>query len=176
MVPQFSSQPAQKAVKIGVGLPGKVTVPTGAAYPEGISSYSITFSQDDWDNDRAATAVVTEPAGLPMAVVPPGSGSSAPLHAGGNILEKSMILTANWTLFAAPEYAASLLEENNTSKEQDRFLDTAYRVGPQNSAGQSMSNSNITPLFFKMAQNLDLRCFLVPAPWVLGPKHVSNPE
>ena len=34
----------------------------------------------------------------------------------------------------------------------------------------------IAPLFFKMAQNLDLRCVLVPAPWVLGPKHVSNPE
>ena len=42
--------------------------------------------------------------------------------------------------------------------------------------GQSISNSYITPLFFKMAQNLDLRCVLVPAPWVLGPKHVSNPE
>ena len=27
-----------------------------------------------------------------------------------------------------------------------------------------------------MAQNLDLRCVLVPAPKVLGPKHVSNPE
>ena len=32
------------------------------------------------------------------------------------------------------------------------------------------------PFFVKMAQNLDLRCVLVPAPWVLGPKHVSNPE
>ena len=40
----------------------------------------------------------------------------------------------------------------------------------------AISNSYITPLFFKMAQNLDLRCVLVPAPWVLGPKHVSNPE
>ena len=40
---------------------------------------------------------------------------------------------------------------------------------------QSISNSNIAPLFVKMAQNLDLRCVLVPAPWVLGPKHVSNP-
>ena len=27
-----------------------------------------------------------------------------------------------------------------------------------------------------MAQNLDLRCGLAPAPWMLGPKHVSNPE
>ena len=27
-----------------------------------------------------------------------------------------------------------------------------------------------------MAQNLDLRCVLVPAPWVLGPHHVSNSE
>ena len=35
------------------------------------------------------------------------------------------------------------------------------------------SKSNIAPLFFKMAQNLDLRCVLVSAPWVLGPKHVS---
>ena len=34
----------------------------------------------------------------------------------------------------------------------------------------------IAPLFFIMARNLDLRCVLVPAPWVLGPKHVSNPE
>ena len=42
--------------------------------------------------------------------------------------------------------------------------------------GQSISNIYTTPLFFKMAQNLDLRCVLVPAPWVLGPKHVSNPE
>ena len=32
------------------------------------------------------------------------------------------------------------------------------------------------PLFFKIAQNLDLRCVSAPAPWVLGPKHVSNPE
>ena len=31
------------------------------------------------------------------------------------------------------------------------------------------------PLFFKMAQNLDLRFVLVQAPWVLA-KHVSNPE
>ena len=30
---------------------------------------------------------------------------------------------------------------------------------------QSFSNSYITPLFFKMAQNLDLRCVLVSAPW-----------
>ena len=30
--------------------------------------------------------------------------------------------------------------------------------------------------FCQMAQNLDLRCVLVPAPWVLWPKHVSNPE
>ena len=37
-------------------------------------------------------------------------------------------------------------------------------------------NSNITPLFCKMAQNLDLRCVLyrIPAAWVLGPKHVST--
>ena len=27
-----------------------------------------------------------------------------------------------------------------------------------------------------MAENLDLRCVLVTAPWVLGSKHVSNPE
>ena len=40
----------------------------------------------------------------------------------------------------------------------------------------ALSKSYIAPLFFKMAQNLDLRCVLVPAPWVLGPKHVSNPE
>ena len=43
-------------------------------------------------------------------------------------------------------------------------------------AGESISKIYTTPLFFKMAQNLDLRCVLVPAPWVLGPKHVSNPE
>ena len=43
-------------------------------------------------------------------------------------------------------------------------------------ARQSQILIRIAPLFFKMAQNLDLRCVLVPAPWVLGPKHVSNPE
>ena len=32
------------------------------------------------------------------------------------------------------------------------------------------------PFLSKMARNLDLRCVLVSAPWVLGPKHVSNPE
>ena len=32
------------------------------------------------------------------------------------------------------------------------------------------------PFCFKMAQNLDLRYVLAPAPWVVGPKHVSNPE
>ena len=42
--------------------------------------------------------------------------------------------------------------------------------------GQSISNPYITPLFFKMAKNLDLRCVLASAPWVLRPKHVSNPE
>ena len=49
---------------------------------------------------------------------------------------------------------------------------------PQTNRGrsQSISNPYLTPLFFKMAQNLDLRCVLVSAPWVLGPKHVSNPE
>ena len=44
----------------------------------------------------------------------------------------------------------------------------------------TLHSQNLTsrPLFFKMAckQNLDVRCVLVPAPWVLGPKHVSNPE
>ena len=36
----------------------------------------------------------------------------------------------------------------------------------------------IVPLLFKMAckQDLGLRCGLAPAPWVLGPNHVSNPE
>ena len=29
--------------------------------------------------------------------------------------------------------------------------------------------------FVNMARNLDLRCVWVPAPWVLAPKHVSNP-
>ena len=42
--------------------------------------------------------------------------------------------------------------------------------------GPSIPNVNIAPLFVKMAQNLDLRCVLVPAPWVLGPKHFWNPE
>ena len=39
----------------------------------------------------------------------------------------------------------------------------------------SQSQILITPLFCKMAckQNLDLRCVLVSAPWVLGPKHAS---
>ena len=37
---------------------------------------------------------------------------------------------------------------------------------PHRGRGQSISNSNITPLFFKMdcKQNLDLRCVLVSAP------------
>ena len=43
-------------------------------------------------------------------------------------------------------------------------------------AGGASIPNYIAPLFFKMAQNLDLRCVLVPAPWMLGPKHVSNPE
>ena len=43
-------------------------------------------------------------------------------------------------------------------------------------SGHVNPNFNIAHLFFKMAENLDLRCVLVPAPWVLGPKHVSNPE
>ena len=30
--------------------------------------------------------------------------------------------------------------------------------------------------FFQNGANLDLRCVLLPAPWVLGAKHVSNPE
>ena len=47
---------------------------------------------------------------------------------------------------------------------------------PNATIGQTISKIYTTPLFFKMAQNLDLRCVLVPAPWVLGPKHVSNPE
>ena len=34
----------------------------------------------------------------------------------------------------------------------------------------------LLPNFFKMTQNLDLRCVLVQARWVLGPKQVSNPE
>ena len=28
----------------------------------------------------------------------------------------------------------------------------------------------------KLGQQLDLRCVLAPTPWLLGPKHVSNPE
>ena len=42
--------------------------------------------------------------------------------------------------------------------------------------GPSISNSNIALLFVKMAQHLDLGCVLVLAPWVLGAKHVSNPD
>ena len=34
--------------------------------------------------------------------------------------------------------------------------------------GQSISNSNIAPLFVKMAQNLDLRCVLISDPSTLG--------
>ena len=41
----------------------------------------------------------------------------------------------------------------------------------QDDAGQS----NIKLYKHKMARHLDSRCVLVPAPWVLGPKHVSNP-
>ena len=42
-------------------------------------------------------------------------------------------------------------------------------------AGQSISKIYTTPLSFKMActQNLDLRCVLVPAPWVPVPTYVS---
>ena len=61
----------------------------------------------------------------------------------------------------------------------DREVDDLERdanVPAHSDAGQSISNSNIAPLFVKMAQHLDLRCVLVPPPWVLGPKHVSNPE
>ena len=42
--------------------------------------------------------------------------------------------------------------------------------------GPPISNSSIAPLVVKMAQHLDLRCVIVAAPWVLGPKYVSNPE
>ena len=35
--------------------------------------------------------------------------------------------------------------------------------------------SNIKLYKHKMARHLDSRCVLVPVPWVLGPKHVSNP-
>ena len=56
-----------------------------------------------------------------------------------------------------------------------RSLAVVARDQPH-AAGPSISNSKIAPLFVKMAQNLDLRCVSVPAPWVLAPKHVSNPE
>ena len=37
--------------------------------------------------------------------------------------------------------------------------------------GQSITHYNIAP-HLACKQNLDLRCVLVPAPWVLGLKHV----
>ena len=51
-------------------------------------------------------------------------------------------------------------------------------VGPWNDTRTACQSHILTPLppFFKMAQNMDLRCVLVTKPWVLGPKHVSNPE
>ena len=52
----------------------------------------------------------------------------------------------------------------------------SFMIGAKEISGYvdlALSKSYIAPLFFKMAQNLDLRCVLVPAPWVLGPKHVS---
>ena len=57
---------------------------------------------------------------------------------------------------------------------------TGKRVLRYCGLGPPISHSYTTPLFFKMARNLDLRCDLFPAPWVLpwvlGRKHVSNPE
>ena len=45
---------------------------------------------------------------------------------------------------------------------------------PCHTASQSQMTTSL-PFFFKLVckQNLDLRCVLVPAPWL---KHVSNPE
>ena len=40
--------------------------------------------------------------------------------------------------------------------------------------GQPSTSSNIAPSFFKLAHNLNVRCVLVPAPWMLvGPKHLG---
>ena len=49
-----------------------------------------------------------------------------------------------------------------------------YIAQAHSMAGPSISNSNIAPLFVKMAQNLDLRCVLVPAPWVGGGQNTSR--
>ena len=38
----------------------------------------------------------------------------------------------------------------------------------------NLKPSNIAPLLVKMAQNLDLRCVLVPAPRVLGGQNTSR--
>ena len=51
----------------------------------------------------------------------------------------------------------------------DDYSDTVVVEAVDNAPSSGTSR----PFFFKMAQNLDLRCVLVPAPWVLGPKHVS---
>ena len=59
----------------------------------------------------------------------------------------------------------------NKLKCSNMFHDQAQT--PEYPAGDGNLKFYITPLFFKMAQNLDLRCVLVSAPWVLGPKHVS---
>ena len=61
------------------------------------------------------------------------------------------------------------------------FLTEMARELGKDDAEVKASQSQIVaavPLFFKMTckPNLDLRCVLAPALWVLGPKRVSNPD
>ena len=52
----------------------------------------------------------------------------------------------------------------------ERATDVHSRAGAERTghAGQSISKIYTTPLFFKMAQNLDLRCVLISDPGTLG--------
>ena len=68
------------------------------------------------------------------------------------------------TLAFAPTHG----EPNQARANQAPLPDTANGARPDNH-----TILHRAPFFVKMAQNLDLRCVLVPAPWVLGPKHVS---
>ena len=60
-------------------------------------------------------------------------------------------------------------------KDGATHLGVSMMKNPTTKKGSATSSSYITIIVFEMAckQNLDLRCVLVPAPWVLGPKYLQ---
>ena len=168
-VEAFEAFGAREAVLVAKHGCGFVTWPSNATMPDG-SRYNYSVASSSWM--RGTGDVV---ASFKASCLKKGLGVGYYYSLGANSYTKGLRLTAE-QLEAIEMQQMTELWSGRYGNEAN-LTEIWFDGGIE---GQSRPvNLQIlhdAPFFFKMAQNLDLRCVLVSAPWVLGPKHVSNLE